>query len=160
MKLTVRLVTIADFELIKSIYGPVTGDLSAPALGATWHVDSDDLSSAQQRLEWSCQQQKDIINNDPTTRMVKAVDTDNNDEILALGRWHRYPSGYEPVGDLEIAGLKDRNDPMTWPAGLSKDFYVELLDSILRARNTWMEPGHCWGEIPRHSSAIRHGMNI
>ncbi|KAK3722963.1 hypothetical protein LTR37_002108 [Vermiconidia calcicola] len=145
MQLEVQEARPADIESAKAIYGPETGDLCAASLGVGLAFsDSHDLETAKKRAEWSCQQQKDLLENDPTTRFLKVVDIDNNDGIVAFGRWHRYPNGAQTVADLETVGLKDRHDPATFPDGFRKDFYLGFLDEIGTARESWMGTGHCW----------------
>jgi hypothetical protein len=145
MKLQVQETTPVDLDAAKVIYGPGKGDLSAAACAAFWPIsDPSDLETARCRAEWSCQQQKDLLNTDPTTRFVKVVDTDNNDDIIAFGRWHRYLNGYEPVADVEAVGLKDRNNPATWSTGLMKGLYLGILDELLGARDSWIGKQHCW----------------
>lgn len=73
------------------------------------------------------------------------IDADNNDDIVAFGRWHRYPNGYQHVADLESVGLRDRGDPATWPNGFNKGFYLGFLDDMFAARRSWMGEGHYWG---------------
>lgn len=138
---------MSDLEAASSIHGPSTGDLTAAACSVCWHVEPTDLSAAKHRAEWSCQQQKDLLQNDSTTRFVKVVDTDAQpgEQIVALGRWHEYMKGYEHMGDLEVTGLKDRNDPTTWPEGLNKPFYTGFLDQCFAQRRAWMGEGHYWG---------------
>ena len=145
MRFQIKEVTSADIEAARSIYGPETGDLSAAAAGVGWHVEPNNTEALKQRAEWSCQQQKDLLENDPTTRFVMVVDADKNDEIVAFGRWHRYPNGYQLKTDLEAVGLKDRNDPATWPEGFHKDFYLGFLDDLLADRPAWMGQDHYWG---------------
>lgn len=145
MKLHLSEATAADIDTAQQFYGPEKGDLLAPALLHFWPLtNSHDEDAARRRVEWSCQQQKDILENDPTTRFVKVVDLDKDGEVVAFGRWHRYLNGYIPAGDLEFAGLKDRNDPETWPVGLLKDLYLALLDGLMAARDGWIGKRHCW----------------
>ena len=145
MKFQVQEATPADLDAAEHIYGHENGNLSAAAIEAMWPInDPNDLESARLRAEWSCQQQKDILKTDPTTRFVKVVDTDNNNDIIAFGRWNRYPNGYEQVADVEAVGLKDRNDPATWPKGLMKGLYLGLIDELFGARDSWIGKQHCW----------------
>ena len=146
MKFELQQAIPSDLEMAKSIYGDETGDLCAAAIGIGWPLqDPSDLTAAEPRAEWSCQQQKDLMENDPTTKFVKVVDADKNDEMVAFGRWHRYLKGYEHVADLEAVGSKDRNDPATWPEGFNKDFYLGFIDDLFAARRTWMGEEHYWG---------------
>ena len=146
MKLEVQEATPSDIEAAKAIYGPETGDLCAPIIPVMWSLtDSHDTKTAKLRAEWSCQQQRDILEDDPTTRFVKVVDADNDDELVAFGRWHRYPSGYHGIKDLECVGRKDRNNPATWSEDFNKDFYLGFLDPAIAARTSWMGMGHYWG---------------
>lgn len=147
MKLHLSEATSADIDAATQFYGPEKGDFVAPALLHFWPLPSpNDVEVARSRVDWSCQQQKDILENDPTTRFVKVVDLHKDSELVALGRWHRCPNGYVPVGDLEAAGLKDRNDPETWPAGLLKDLYLGLIDGLMSARDAWIGKQHCWSK--------------
>ena len=149
MKLEVQRATPADVEAAKGIYGPLTGDLCAAACAIGWPLtDPDDVETAKLRAEWSSRQQKELLENDATARLVKVIDTDNDDdEIVAFGRWHKYPNGYQHVADLEAGGLKDRSDPATWPAGFNKDFYLGFLDDLFAARRSWMGEGNYWGSF-------------
>lgn len=150
MHLQVETVTPADLDAAATIYGPETGDLVAPLCQICWAVDPTDTDSARLRAEWSCQQQKDLLTADPSTRFVKVIDTDvlPDQQIVALGRWHEYPSGYTQVEDLEVTGLKDREAPDTWPKSLNKAFYTGFLDECLAGRREWMGHGHYWGSTP------------
>lgn len=150
MKLVVQPSTAADFEVGKSIYGPEKGEISSAAVLAAWNLDASDPTASQRRAQWSCQQQKEILENDPSIRPVKVVDADSNDAIVAVGRWHRYTEGYQHVADLEAVGLKDRNDPKTWPEGLNKAFYLGLLDPLFAKRTEWMGTGHYWSKSPAY----------
>lgn len=146
MKLVVQEATSADIGAAKGIYGPETGDLCAAACAAGWPItDPNDTETAKSRAEWSCKQQQDLVENDPTVRFVKVINEENNGDIVAVGRWHRYPNGYQHVADLEAAGLKNRDDPATWPDGFHKDFYLGFLDDLFAARRSWMGKGHYWG---------------
>ena len=89
--------------------------------------------------------QKEVVQNDLTARLVKVVDEDKGNEIVAIGRWHRYLKGYEHVGNLEYVGTKPIDDPKTWPVGLNKPFYLGLLQECFDHRLEWMGHGHYWG---------------
>lgn len=156
MKLHLSEATSADLDIATQFYGPKEGDLCAPAIRLFWPLaNSDDVHAAAQRTGWSCQQQKDILENDPTTRFVKVVDLDNDGELVAFGRWHRYTNGYVPAGDLEYAGLKDRNDPGTWPGGLQKELYCGCFYGLLTARDEWIGRQHCWSiKVLTHPSSL------
>lgn len=145
MKLEVQQATSADIDSAKQYYTPETGNLCAAAAGAFWPEPEDDTAKAKLRAEWSCQQQKEVLENDPSTEFIKVVDRDKNDELVAFGRWHRYPHGYEHLADLELVGLKDRDDPATWPDGFNKEAYLGVLDPLFAARRSWMGEGHYWG---------------
>ena len=148
MKFEVQEATSSDIESAKGFYGPETGDLCAAAFGVGWPLtDPNDMELARRRAEWSCQQQKELMENDPTTRFVKVVNTDKGNEIVAFGRWHRYPNGYQHVADLETVGLKDRNDPATWPDGFNKELYLGFLDELFAQRRSWMGEGPYWGTL-------------
>jgi hypothetical protein len=96
MKLEVGEATAADIEAAKCIYGPEKGDLCDPGFAAGWPlVDPHDIETSKLRAEWSCQHQRDLLEGDPTTRFVKVVDLEKDGELVAFGRWHRYPKGYE-----------------------------------------------------------------
>ena len=86
------------------------------------------------------------MENDPTTRFTKVVDTDNSDEIVAFGRWHRYLNGAEHPGSLEISGLKGPNDPAIWPEGFNKEAFLGFFDMCLGERKSWMGEGRYWGK--------------
>lgn len=145
MKFKVQPATSVDIDSAREFYTSDTGDLCAALVGAFWPEPQDDIAKAKLRAEWSCQQQKDILENDSSTRFIKVVDQDNDDELVAFGRWHRYTNGYKHVADLETVGLKDRNDPATWPEGLPKDFYLGFADEAFAARRSWMGENHYWG---------------
>ena len=154
MKFEVQEATPSDIEAAKGIYGPETGDLCAAAFAFGWPLpDPNDTKIAKLRAECSCQQQRDLLENDPTTHFIKVVDLDNNAELVAFGRWHKYSNGYQHIEDLELVGRKDRNDATTWPEGFNKDFYLGFLDDLFAARNFWMGTGHYWG---LHSLRYRH----
>ncbi|KAK5111404.1 hypothetical protein LTR85_012178 [Meristemomyces frigidus] len=147
MHLTVQPVVPTDFDTAKHLYGPETGDVVAPLCAAIWHVDPTDTATAKHRAEWSCQQQKELLEGAPTAHVVKVVDTDAKpgEEIVAIARWHEYKRGNEHIGDLELIGRKDRDDPATWPEGLDRDFYLGFCDEAYSARRAWMGEGHYWG---------------
>ena len=155
MKFEIQEATSSHIEAAKSIYGPDTGDLSAPAVGLGWPpTDPNNIESARKRVEWSCQQQKDLLENDPTTRFIKVIDANKHNEIVAFGRWHRYPNGFQQMGDLEIAGLKDRDNPSTWPENFNKGPYLGFFDEACAARTSWMGSDHCWGVSPTKSEQL------
>jgi len=133
----------ADLDAAKSYYGPESGDLEAAMAGICWHPDPSDLPTLKARAEWSCQQQKDLFEIDPTTRFVKVIDTDapTGREIVATGRWYEYIDGYKRYGDLEAIGLKDRDDPATWPEDFNKTFYLGCIDECMGARPGWLGEG-------------------
>lgn len=144
MKLEAQLASPADLEKAKTIYGADKGDLCAPLLRAAW---PETEANAQARAEWSCQQQKEYLENDPTCRFIKVVDRDADDEMIAFGRWHRYPDGPGMTHlNLEYAGLKDRDDPAAFPPEFGKALYCDFLDKVLADRPDWMDRGLCWGE--------------
>lgn len=118
MKLVLQPALPQDLEQAKSIYGSEKGDLVAAAHSAFWQVEDDE--AAKQRAQWSLQQQKELLENDPFGRFVKVVDADNDNVIIAMGRWRDFPNGNEQVGDLEYSGLKSRDDPAAWPGGISQ----------------------------------------
>lgn len=143
MKLLLKPALPQDLENAKSIYGSDSGDLVAPAHSAFWHVEND--CDAKKRAEWSLQQQKEQLENDPFARFVKVVDEDNDEEIVAMGRWHDFPNGNEQVVDLEYSGLKSREDPAAWPDGFPREAYLKFYDECLAARKEWQGNVHCWG---------------
>jgi len=148
MHLTLLPATPADLDAAASLYSPETGDLSAAACTVCWPVDPTDEPGLKARAVWSCQQQKEVLENDLTTRFVMIIDSDASaaEAIVAFGRWHEYTNGYQHVDDLETTGLKDRHDTATWPTGLNKSFYLGFLDQCFAQRRQWMgEGGHYWG---------------
>lgn len=148
MKLELQPATKADVQATASIYGPQTGDLVAPLLLVGWPLtEPNDLDNARSRAEWSAQQQVDLMENDPSTQFVKVVDKDNNNDIVCLARWHKYTNRYPmELQNLEICGLKDRNDPATWPEGfVNKELFVSFLDEACVARNQWIPDKEYWG---------------
>ncbi|KAK4502978.1 hypothetical protein PRZ48_006405 [Zasmidium cellare] len=142
MKLVLEPALPQDLEQAKAIYGSEKGDLVAPAHSAFWHADND--QDARKRAEWSLQQQKEQFENDPFVRFVKVVDVDQDNEIIAMGRWHDFPNGNEQVGDLEYSGLRSRDDPAAWPDGFPKEAYLRFYDECLAARKEWQGNVHCW----------------
>lgn len=145
MHLVLKEVTEADIARSANFFEPDRGFLLAPALSLCWPVDDEDTQNLKTRAVWSAQQQVDIHSRDPTTRFIQVTDEDANGETVALGRWHEYTNGYKQFGTLEIAGSKDINSPTTWPAGLLKDVYMDLLVPLFATRQDWMTSGHCWG---------------
>lgn len=132
MQLRIKEVTPADIEAAKSIYGPETGDLCAAAVGVSWPSDSSNIDLCKQRAEWSCQQQREVLENDPTTKFIMVVDADKNDEMIAFGRWHRYLNGYQHMPDLEAVGVKDRNTPVSIAMG----DWLPSFETVDRVRDT------------------------
>lgn len=73
------------------------------------------------------------------------TDAAPDQQIVAVPRWHEYSHGYTRLGYLEVTGLKDRNNPATWPGSMNKAFYIGFLDDALSQRRAWMGESSYWG---------------
>ncbi len=142
MKLELQELIAADCEAAKLTYGPDHDDLCGPIIDTVWPLTD---TNAKERAEWSGQQQKELLANDTTARMVKVIDTANNNALIAIGRWHRYPDGY-PNTDSSLCREVRENDPANFPVGFNAELYIGCLNDLLAARRQWMGEGHCWGK--------------
>ena len=62
MKFQIQEATPSDLEAAKTVYSTESGDLCAAAFGFGWPLsDPNDLDAAKRRAEWSCQQQKQLM---------------------------------------------------------------------------------------------------
>ena len=141
MPLELQLVQEDDFRAMANYVSKTTGDFVAPALkDETIEMTDED---ARVCVDWSLAQQLDIFKNDKTATWLKVVDTDQQDAILSLGRWHFYDSRYE-YSTQELAGDKDPEDPASYPSFMNVDYYRAVLDALMLARNEWMAEGPKW----------------
>lgn len=95
MAIKVLPLTDEDFDAMRQFVLRTDGQLTTPAVERAMPIASDE--AATRRNDWNVQQQRDIFRDDPSARMVKAVDTDRHDEILAVARWHYYARGFVGV---------------------------------------------------------------
>lgn len=147
MRLTLKPANAADIVQAGKFFEPKTGNLIAPSIPFIWPVDDSDTKGLQARSQWSMEQQLDLFKNDPTAHWLKVVDEDADGELVSLARWHEYPQGYQYFADLEFVGSKDINSPSTFPPGINKEAYLDLLQPVFAQRRDWMGTGHYWGKI-------------
>lgn len=163
MPVAISPLLITDFPILHSHAASPHGDLVAPAVTSFWPIPGDvapPSPSHAARLRWSLAQQQHIFESDATAHFVKAVDTASG-EIVALARWHRYPTGYDrsliwheanweagprPAAQITAAGMEGAA-----AAGLNADGWVGFM-KLLASRETDLpgKPGTraCWGELP------------
>ena len=146
MPIEVRPVEVGDFDVMSKYVFNKGGDLTAPLVPMIWPTSEDDALNTE-RANWSLSQQKDMFHQDPTVKFMKAVDTDNEDEIISLARWHYYPEGFksDTMMAWELNGtLPDADE--TWPRGINVSLAKALLIPLLKARPEWMGSKPQWGE--------------
>lgn len=143
MPLKVEPVASEDWEVLKKFVRSKQGILTSPAADIGMAV-TDDESGEQLNL-WSLEQQKAFFTSDPSAHTMKCVDTDRDNEIIAVARWHFYPSGYE-ASNLEYAGLKPPTEDSSYPLGFNFKFYYFVLSELFAGRRAWMGNGPQWGK--------------
>jgi len=147
MPIEVRPVEAGDFEVMSKYLFNKGGDLTAPLVPMIWPTSKDDALNTE-RTKWSLNQQKDMFHQDPTVKFMKAVDTDNEDEIISLARWHYYLEGFKPDSMIpwELNGtLSDADE--NWPKGINVPLAKALLIPLLKARPGWTGSEPQWSEI-------------
>ena len=143
MPLVLEEVKLSDFPKIASYIDPSDqgDDLVSPAVSPAYPVTNE--KDARARIALSNKQQEDFLRLDPTTRLVKVVDTDQGaDEIIALARWNRYQEGFK-VSRLDYCGDADPDDEASWPEGMDVKLYKELCDAVY-LHTDWMGEGPYW----------------
>jgi len=146
MPLELRPVEAADFDVMSRYMFREGGDLIAPLVPIIWPTSDDDAANTK-RNNWSLQRQKDIFYQDPTVKFLQVVDTDRDDEIISLARWHYYPEGFKPDTMLawELNGTHPDADE-NWPQKINVPLAKAVLISIVTARPGWMGKEPQWGE--------------
>lgn len=147
MPLECRPMTLGDFDTAsKYRYNHDGGDVCAPVLPFCWPTTSDDESMLK-RTAWSMAQQRYIFEHDPTCRFMKVVDTDNDNEIIALARWHFYEDGYKhpEMTAQELNPLTD--DDEDWHEGLNTQLAKDMLVPVFEGRQSWCGGGPQYGKL-------------
>lgn len=164
MPIAISPLVLADFPTLHSHATSPHGDLVAPAVPAFWPISEDVAPPSPAhttRLRWSLAHQQHIFESDATAHFVKAVDTDSG-EIVALARWHYYPTGYDrnliwheanweagpkPLEQITTDGMEG-----VAKEGLNVQGWVGFM-KLLTTRETDLpgKPGTraCWGELMR-----------
>lgn len=145
MPFKIEPVTDADFDAMAALKYHDGGDLSSPATPAIW-TTSDDAAEMAGRTRWSVKQQREMFHDDPSTRFMKVVDTDKDNAIVSIARWHYYPNGYQYKETFawELNGKGPYADK-EWPDKINVPLAKMVLDDIFRQRAEWMGQRPMWG---------------
>ncbi|KAL9084878.1 MAG: hypothetical protein Q9159_004999 [Coniocarpon cinnabarinum] len=144
MPLKLEPLNINDFEVMSHYKFNHDGDLIAPLVHRFWpHSEDDEVNSA--RNAWSLKQQREIFEEDSSVRFMKVIDTDKNNEILSLARWHCYENGYKhpEFTAFELNGTHPDADER-WPEAANVPLAKAVLIPLLEARPQWMGQRPMW----------------
>ncbi|KAL9049578.1 MAG: hypothetical protein Q9162_007147 [Coniocarpon cinnabarinum] len=149
MPLKLEPLNINDFEVMSHYKFNHDGDLIAPLVYRFWpHSEDDEVNSA--RNAWSLKQQREIFEEDSSVRFMKVIDTDKNNEILSLARWHCYENGYKhpEFTAFELNGTHPDADER-WPEAANVPLAKAVLIPLLEARPQWMGQRPMWVDKAR-----------
>ena len=146
MPLQLLPVEANDFDTMLSYVHNNGGDLIAPLVPIGWLTSTVDADNAE-RNRWSLKQQREIFDDDPTATFLKVIDTDDNNNIIALARWHYYEKGWQhkDMAAWELNGRAPDAD-QTWPKAMNKELFQAILMPLLEARSDWLGQRPMWGK--------------
>ena len=143
MPLQLAPMKLEDFSIVSTHQLFTNGDLATGPLSHLAYPASNQ-DEATQRLAYTMHQQRARFLHDPTAHFAKVVDT-ATDEIVALARWHFYPTGYVFPGknwrDMDSVPAPGWSSSRGPPERFRPDVYDAIFVPTLEARKGWMPQG-------------------
>lgn len=144
MPLSLHPVQVEDFDDLISHASRFSlgDDLVANPVPTCWPVSNKAVAIA--RAQWHFTRQRNRFLNDKTAHFLKAVDDDN--EIIAIARWHLYPQGYryKEHQHWEPLSLSEKEDESS--EGWNSALHDRILNQRDQYRDDWILPAGapCW----------------
>ncbi|PSN69729.1 hypothetical protein BS50DRAFT_295224 [Corynespora cassiicola Philippines] len=144
MPLQVLPLQLEDFGQLVShaVSYPPGDDLVGPPTPICCPVKTRE--EAQDRLSFHFDKQKSRFIGDPTVRYMKVIDTEKQDFIVSIARWHYYPAGYNFDSEIHWETHSPPPDQII-PHGFNIALHNYILTTRDAARSLWTRPNaSCW----------------
>lgn len=148
MPLIVEPVVLADFDTLLSYGLSDKGDLTAQPTIWVWPAATPGERKA--RNDWSVAQDRQYFLTRPTIKFIKVIDTDADNEILAIARWRCFPDGYawnpyDTARELDAFSTTSVVDSTKLPIAMNFPAHKLLLDNtIFSGHAKWVPPIPVW----------------